>query len=130
MKRLTALLMSAILLMSLLSGCGNDTKKDTDSIPSTVTTTTTAAESAESTTGTTESITTTDTTGETTTTTTVITTTTTTVTTKPQSAAKLGGVSLSEYVIVYDNDAPDYTFRAVGYICEEVQNAPAWSWRS
>lgn len=121
MKKLTALLLSLVLLVGLLTGCGNGTKKDTDSIPSTVTTTTTAAESAESTTGTTESITTTDTTGETTTTTTVITTTTTTVTTKPQSAAKLGGVSLSEYVIVYDNDAPDYTFRAVGYICEEVQ---------
>ncbi len=55
--------------------------------------------------------------------TTVITTTTTvttTTTTEPQSKAKLNGVSVSEYVVVYDNEASEYVIRAALYICDEI----------
>ena len=129
MKKFTALLMSAILLLGLLSGCGKTEEKpkgDTATTVSTAasTTTTTTADSTtttetEGTTGTTVN----DTTVETTTTTTKVTTTTTTITTaptKPAVTAKLNGVSLSEYVIVYDNEALDYTERAATYIHDEI----------
>ena len=130
MKKLTALLMSAILLLGLLSGCGKTEEKpkgDTATTATAVsttasTTTTTAAESTttDTTAGTTE--TTADTTAPTTTTTKVTTTTTTVTTapTKPSVAAKLNGVSLSEYVIVYDDEALDYTERAAAYIHDEI----------
>lgn len=120
MKKLTALLMTLVLLMSLLTGCGKPADSPQDSTPSTVTTTatesttTTEGENTTTTIGTTVN----DTAVETTTTT--IITTTATTPTKPKSAAKLNGVSLSEYVVVYDESAPDYTARAVGYICDEV----------
>ena len=120
MKKLTALLMTLILLMSLLTGCGKPADQPQDTTPSTVTTTateTTTTTEGETTTTTATESTTADTTAETTTTTT---TTIVTQPTKPKSAAKLNGVSLSEYVVVYDETAPDYTARAVGYLCEEV----------
>ena len=134
MKKLTALLMSVILLLGLLSGCGKTEEKQKGDTATTVsttasTTTTTAADSTtttetEGTTGTTAAGTTVnDTAVETTTTTTKVTTTTSTVTTaptKPAATAKLNGVSLSEYVIVYDNEALDYTERAAQYIHDEI----------
>ena len=134
MKKLTALLMSVILLLGLLSGCGKAEEKpkgDTATTVSTAasTTTTTTADSTttittetEGTTGTTDAGTTTTET-EGTTATTKVTTTTSTITTaptKPVVAAKLGGVSLSEYVIVYDDEALDYTERAATYIHDEI----------
>ena len=138
MKKFTALLMSVILLLGLLSGCGKAEEKpkgDTATTVSTAasTTTTTTADSTttetEGTTGTTAAGTTGTTTptstAGTTTTTKVTTTTTTTTTgttapTKPVVAAKLGGVSLSEYVIVYDDEALDYNERAAQYIHDEI----------
>ena len=70
---------------------------------------------------------------DTTATTTTPTTTTTTEPNVPQIAfpdlpdtgidvmATLGGVNLSEYTLVYDADAPDYTARAVSYLRDELR---------
>ena len=135
MKKLTALLMSVILLLGLLSGCGKTEEKQKGDTATTVsttasTTTTTTADSTtttetEGTTGTTAAGTTgttTPTSTEGTTATTKVTTTSTVTTapTKPAATAKLNGVSLSEYVIVYDNEALDYTERAATYIHDEI----------
>ena len=129
MKKVIALLMSAILLVSLLTACGTteDKPKDTATTTVSTTTTTTTADTTtttgESTTGTTADTTTgtsVESTTATTTTTTKVTTTTTTVVTTPKVAAKLNGVSLSDYVIVYDDQALDYTERAATYIHDEI----------
>lgn len=133
MKRITGLLMSLVLVLGMLSGCGKPADKPKEDTASTVTTTTTAATTTTtqtegtSTTDTsqTESTTTTAATTTTTTTTTTTATKTTTTTgttapTKPVSAAKVNGVSLSEYVIVYDSEALDYNQRAAKYIHDEI----------
>ena len=134
MKKFTALLMSVILLLGLLSGCGKAEEKpkgDTATTVSTAASTTiTTADSTTTETGGTTGTTAAGTTGTTTPTSTAGTTTTTKVTTatttgttaptKPVVAAKLGGVSLSEYVIVYSYDSLDYVQRAVGYIHDRI----------
>ena len=138
MKRLLALLMAMVMLLCM-TACGDDTVKENESKDKTTTTTviSTTASTADATTTTTESAadstTSTDDTEAVTTVTTVTTvvvsttasttiaTTTTTTPAKPSVAAKLNGVSLSEYTIVLSEDALDYADRAATYIRDEIR---------
>ena len=127
MKRTLAILMALVMMMGLLSGCGENadqpqTENTTTTTEAVTTTTTTAptTQGEESTTTTTESTdaTTTDSTAAPTTTTT--TASTTTATTKAMAKAKLNGVSLSAYTIVKSEDSSDYADRAATYIRDEI----------
>ncbi len=129
MKKFTALFLSAMMLLCLLSGCGGAPEEPAQDATTTVSTTASSTTAGDTTTTTQGDVTTTapeDTTTSATdaTTTTAATTTTTTVVvtpTQPAVKAKLNGVSLSEYVIVYDIDALDYTARAAKYIRDEIR---------
>ena len=139
MKRLLALVLAMAMLLSI-TACGKDA--DTKKQQSTTTAVVTTAPSAGTTTtagdGTASTDSTTDTTASTTdtaasaigttlaptstqSTVTTAVTTPSTAPTKPAVAAKLNGVSLSEYTIVVDEDALDYTDRAATYIRDEIR---------
>lgn len=140
-RRALPLLLAAVMVLTLLSGCGK-AEEQPKTGNSTVTTTTTTAADTTTTTDTTADTTATDSTTSTTTapsatesttvpskttkaptkssTTKTTTTTTVIITTLPKVAAKLGGVSLSEYAIVYSYDSLDYVQRAVGYIHDQI----------
>ena len=128
MKRFSALFLSLVMLLCLLSGCGGNTtepQKEEGTTTVSTTTSTTAGDTTTTTEGTTDAATT-DTTEGTTTVTTTVTTdgttvTTTTVVVTPAVKAKLNGVSLSEYTIVLSADALDYADRAAEYIRDEIR---------
>ena len=138
MKRLLALVLAMVMLLSI-TACGKDadTEKQQSTTVAVVTTapskgTTTTAGTNATEAGTTDTTaSTTDTAASTTVTTlapsstqaTISTAVTTpsTAPTKPAVAAKLNGVSLSEYTIVVDEDALDYTDRAATYIRDEIR---------
>lgn len=136
MKRILALLMALVMVLSI-TACGGDKDTKTEQKPSTTTAAVTIAPSVATTTttagdgGTTTSAsasateTTTGTTVSTTvpsaTETTASTAAPTTAPTKPAVAAKLNGVSLSEYTIVVDDEALDYADRAATYIRDEIR---------
>ncbi len=130
MRRLLALLMALVMLLCM-TACGKDdkeAKKPTSSTSAaTVATTekiTTGGSALSSTTTTAGS--TADTSAATTTDTSAApstsATTGTTAPTTPTVKAKLNGVSLSEYTIVYDDEAPDYTGRAARYIRDAIHS--------
>ncbi len=137
MKRTLAFLLATVMMLGLLSGCGNTDdppQTDTTTIATVATTTSTIATTQGEVTTTQGVATTTQgevtttkgavttTKGETTTTTknTTNTTSTTTATTKAMVKAKLNGVSLSAYTIVIAKDALDYADRAADYIRDEI----------
>ena len=130
MKRLLATMFAVVILLCLMTGCGQTTddtstdstttSADATTVGSSTSTTASATQTEGSTTNTTDTTTTTtQTEGSTTTTTTKKTTTTTT---NPAVKAKLNGVSLSAYTIVYNSDEPDYNKRAATYIRDEIRN--------
>ena len=133
MKRLLALWLAMVMLLCL-TACGKDDATQTGTTNTTgttktITTMTTAADTtAASTDGSSTSATSTTTGSATDTTVTTdstagstsATSTGTTNPTKPAVQAKLNGVSLSEYTIVYGEDALDYTDRAATYIRQEI----------
>ena len=138
MKRLLALVLAMVMLLSI-TACGKDadTEKQQSTTVAVVTTapskgTTTTADDTTPTDGATDTTaSTTDTAASTAGTTLAPTssqatistavTTPSTAPTKPAVAAKLNGVSLSEYTIVVDEDALDYTDRAATYIRDEIR---------
>lgn len=136
MKRTLALFMALVMLLGV-TACGKDSKSE----KTPQTTTATAISTTASTTGTTATESTNGTTeGSSSATETSLATTTgshstvtvtvpsssatkaptTTAPTKPAVKAKLNGVSLSEYTIVYGEEALDYTDRAATYIRTEI----------
>ena len=127
MKRFSALFLSLVMLLCLLSGCGGNTTEPQKEEGTTTVSTTTSTTVGDTTTTTEGTIVTTDTTADgTTTITTTVTTegttvTTTTVVVTPAVKAKLNGVSLSEYTIVLSEDALDYADRAAKYIRDEIR---------
>ena len=126
MKRTLAFLLSFVMLLGLLSGCGDTADQpqteDTTTTTEAVTTTTTIAPTTQSEATTTVGDTTT-TAGDTTAPTQNVetTTSTTTATTKAMAKAKLNGVSLSAYTIVLSENALDYADRAADYIRNEIR---------
>ena len=114
MKKIIALLMSLIFMLGLCS-CGT-TETPSDGNATTTAAVTTTATTAATTTSTEAATTTSTDTTVITTTTTIVTTTTT----APITTATLNGVNLSEYVIVYDDEALDYVERAAKYIHDEI----------
>ena len=137
MKRTLAFLMAFVMMLGLLSGCGNTADQseteDTTTTAEAVTPTTTVAPTTQGDVTTTQGENTTtagatNTTANLTTapsqdlaTTTTVTTTTTTATTKAMVKAKLNGVSLSAYTIVLSEEALDYADRAATYIRDEIR---------
>ena len=127
MKRTLAFLLSFVMLLGLLSGCGDtadqpQTEGTTTTVEA-VTTTTTTATTTQGETTTTAGDTTAATEGSTTAPSQNVetTTSTTTATTKAMAKAKLNGVSLSAYTIVLSEDALDYADRAADYIRDEIR---------
>ena len=126
MKRTIAFLLSFVMLLGLLSGCGEPADQpQTESTTTTaeaVTTTTTAATTQGEETTTTAGDTTAATEGSTTAPTQNVATTTSTTTaaTKAMVKAKLNGVSLSAYTIVKADLSSDYADRAAAYIQAEI----------
>ena len=119
MKRTIAFLLSFVMLLGLLSGCGDtadqpQTESTTTTAEAVTTTTTTAATTQGEETTTTAGDTTATTEGSTTAPTqnAATTTSTTTAATKAMVKAKLNGVSLSAYTIVKADLSSDYADRA------------------